>query len=380
MTDTSRKKLACAFYFVVPSLSFGILSSRLPAFKENLVLNNSQVGYLLLALGSATLLGLLCADWLIEKAGAKRVTAYAAASFMALLMCAGFSQSFWQMLLFLALAGLSVGFCDVGMNALGIHLEQAHSMHCLAFLHGCSSLGAVGGALTGFAFASFRLSPCWNFLLVLGPFLIGLPFIFPQTPETEISRQGPKIQSFFQKIPRFLLICGIMSLVCHIVEGSSGEWGSILLTSVKGASQSLGALVFAFFTGGTVVMRLLTDNLRYRISDYHLTLFGSLLGFLSMALVLLSPWPWVCLLGYGLMGVAVGPITPILFSRGGSQPGISPGRASAVVSIFSYAGLLLFPPFFGMLGEAWGLVNALWLIAFFYLCMAAGSVFLKTSR
>lgn len=379
MTEIARKKLACAFYFIVPALSFGMLSSRLPAFREILALSNSEVGSLLLALGGATLLGLLCAAWPIEKIGAKKVAAFSAASLMIMLICASFAQSFWQMFLFLALTGLSVGFCDVGMNALGIHLEQKHNIHCLAFLHACSSLGAVAGALTGYAFALLPLPPFWNFLSVLGIFIIILPFIFPQTPETAISPQGLEIK-FFHNISLFLVLCGIMSLVCHIVEGSSGEWGSILLVSVKGASQSLGALVFAFFTGGTVIIRLLTDDLRYRISDFHLTLIGSLTGFLAMSLVLLSPWPWLCLAGYFLLGLSLGPITPVLFSRAGSQSGVSPGEASAIVSIFSYAGLLLFPPFFGMLGEAWGLVGSLWLIAFFCLCMAAGSVFLKSSR
>lgn len=376
MTDIARKKLACAYYFIVPALSFGALSSRLPAFRKILALNNSDVGSLLLALGAATLLGLLCAAWPIEKIGAKKVTAFSAAMLMIMLICASLAQSFWQMFIFLALTGLAVGFCDVGMNALGIHLEQKNNIHCLSFLHACSSLGAVAGALTGYAFALSPLAPFWNFLFAPGFLLIILPFIFPLTPETAITPQGIEIK-FFHNLTFFLVFCGIMSLVCHTVEGSSGEWGSILLTSVKGASQSLGALVFAFFTGGTVIIRLLTDNLRYRVSDFHLMLIGSLTGFLAMSLVLLAPWPVVCLAGYFLLGLSLGPVTPILFSRAGSQPRVSAAQASAVVSIFSYAGLLLFPPFFGMLGEAWGLVNSLWLIAFFCLCMAAGSVFLK---
>lgn len=377
MSEIQIKKIACSYYFIIPALAFGILSARLPALKQHLSLTDGQVGVLLLGLGLSTLAGLFLADFLIERKGARIVTAIAGLVIMVFISGAAFAASYAQMLLFVIAAGLGVGFCDVGMNALGIYLEQSYKIHCLAFLHACSSIGGVCGALSGFLFASLELSPFWNFVVVLGCFTLLWPVAFRATPGARNSARQVELGVFFRKIPFFLFFCGFMSLLCHIVEGSSGEWGSILLTSVKGASQQTGALVFAAFTGGTVLIRLLTDQLRYRVSDYFLTLTGSLLGFAAMALILLSPWPWLCLCGYALMGLAVGPITPVLFSAGGSLPSVTPGQASAVVSIFSYAGLLLFPPFFGMLGEAWGLVNALWLIAFFCLCMAAGSLALK---
>lgn len=378
MSEILRKKLACSYYFIIPALAFGILSSRLPALKGILSLNDGDVGTLLLGLGLSTLAGLFLADFLIERKGAKIVTALAGLSLMIFISIGAYAASFTQILLFLIAAGLGVGFCDVGMNALGIYLEQAYKIHCLAFLHACSSLGGVCGALSGFIFAALELSPFWNFVIVLGGFTLLWPFAYRDTPVAANSARQVQLGVFLRKIPFFLVFCGFMSLLCHIIEGSSGEWGSILLTSIKGATQQTGALVFAAFTGGTVIIRLMTDQLRYKISDYHLVLIGSLLGFSAMALILLAPQPWLCLCGYALMGLAVGPITPVLFSAAGSLATVTPGQASAVVSIFSYAGLLLFPPFFGMLGQAWGLVNALWLIAFFCLCMAAGSLILKS--
>lgn len=378
MSEILRNKLACSYYFIVPALAFGTLSARLPALKASLTLNDSQIGSLLLGLGISTLVGLFLADFLIERKGARLVTALAALALMIFMSVAAYASSFTQMLLFLIAAGLGVGFCDVGMNALGIYLEQTRNIHCLAFLHACSGIGGVCGSLTGFVFASFGLSPFWNFAVVLGCFTLIWPLAFRETPLA--LNPARQIGLGFRKIPAFLFFCAVMNLLCHIVEGSCGEWGSILLTSIKGASQQTGALVFAAFTGGLVIIRLLTDQLRYRISDYMLVLAGSLFGFGAMALILLSRLPWLCLCGYALLGFAVGPITPVLFSVAGAVPKVTPGEASAVVSIFSYAGLLLFPPFFGMLGQSWGLVNALWLIAFFCLCMACGSLPLKSRQ
>ena len=74
------------------------------------------------------------------------------------------------------------------------------------------------------------------------------------------------------------------------------------------------------------------------------------------------------------MGFA--PIVPILFSRAGKYPGVSPSVASSTMSILSYTGLLVFPPFLGFLGDSIGLDRALWLIAAACLVVWAGSPFL----
>lgn len=367
-----REKLACAYFFILPALAYGILTSRLPSLKIEMTASDGDMGGLLLALGVSTLAGLLAADMFIEYFSARAVAAFSGVCLMIFISCAGYAASYRQMLIFLLFTGLSVGLCDVAMNAVGIFMEQKNDIHCLAFLHACSSIGGAFGAFTGFIFASLEFSPFLNLAVILGLYLLIWPFAFILTPQDQAmsTRAGGKPR--WKKIPLFLYFCGVMSLACHIVEGSVGEWGSILLSGHKGAGQGTAALVFACFTGAMVVSRLFTDNIRYKISDSRLVSFGSAGGFLGMALALLSPWPCLCLAGYAVMGFSVAPITPILFSRGGKIASVTPGQASAVVSVFSYAGLLFFPPFLGMLADDWGLVKALWLVALLCLLMLPG--------
>lgn len=376
-----REKLACAYFFALPAIAYGILTSRLPALKLIVNADDGQIGFTLLALGCSTLAGLLACDFLIERYNARLVTAFAGLLLAGAIIAAGFASSYWELTGFCLLAGIGVGLCDVGMNAQGIFLERKYQIMCLAFLHACSSIGGVMGSLSGSLFADLNLSPFLNFLCILGAYLLLWPFAFKNMAHDKpLQKKGEKKRVWLGPISLFVVICGVLSLICHVVEGASAEWGSVLLYSVKGASQEVAALVFACFTGAMVVCRLCSDRLRRHVSDFYLSFFGSLLGAGGMALILLSPWPWLCLCGYAIMGAGLAPVVPLLFSRAGAVPGVSPGQASAVVSIFSYAGLLFFPPFLGMLGQKLGLASALWIIVALCLCLMFGSRVLRAPR
>ena len=375
-----RRKLACAYFFVAPALMYGVFTSRMPALKAQIAADAEQIGYLLLALGCSTLAGLLASGFLISRFGSRLVTAIACPWFI-LAMCCAASTSTWQaMSAFCILAGIGVGFCDVGMNALGISLEKRTNTLCLAFLHGCSGVGGVVGSLSGSAFAAFEISTFINLTVVLGLFLIAWPLAFNNVDQDYTEKAHISPTYGLRHIAAFVWFCGALSLLCHIVEGTAGEWGSLLLHSVKGATEQQAALVFAFFTGALVLARFCTDPLRLRVSDFSIVFAGSILGAVGMSVALISPWPMICLFGYAIMGAGVAPIVPILFSRAGATPGISAAQASSVVSVFSYAGLLLFPPLLGILAHHYGLTATLWLITGLCILMAICSFPLSKTR
>lgn len=371
MTTLNRQKFACSYYFAAPALAYGLFTSRLPAIRELASIDNAQTGSILLALGLSTLAGLLASNWLIERKGAKRVTVLAGA-----LLCAGIiltclAVSMVHLIICCIFTGLCVGLCDVGMNALGIELERTNNILCLSFLHGVSGIGGVTGSLAGALGAKTGLSPFINALIFLGIFLLLWPWAF-RNLKNDKSVSERRERSRWKNIPVLLFVFGILSLLCHVAEGSVGEWGSILLHSVKGASQDKAALVFAVFTGAMVICRLCGDGLRKKVGDFCLVCGGTIIGLAGMLTVLLSPLANLCLLGYALMGFGLGPVVPVLFSKAGAQPGVSAGQASSIISVFSYSGLLLFPPLIGYVAQIAGLSHALWIIVACLALMLAG--------
>lgn len=371
----TRQRLACAFWFACAGITYGIFTSRMPALKELTGANDGQVGFLLLAFGAASFCGLATARTAIARFGAKKVTTCAVLVFMIALTLGALAFSWLYLALFCILAGLGTGFCDVGMNAQGMMIEKRHNILCMASLHACFSLGGVAGALSGSLFAALELSPFANFAIICAICLVLLPW----SARNAIGGAPEKAAKTSSRghLPKIIYFYGFMSMLCYVSEGSVGEWGSVLLHSVKGASQQQAALVFAAFCVPMVICRFMTDKLRKKAGDFSIVLCGAIICLSGMSTVLLSPWPVLCIAAYFAMGIGFAPVVPILYSRAGKIPGISPGRASSAMSLLSYTGLLVFPPFLGMLGDAIGLGNALWIIAGLCICLAGGSFALR---
>ena len=370
-----RARLAQAYFFAFPGLAYGIFTGRMPALKSQMVADDAQIGLLLLVFGASSFMGLLSSDYSIRKFGAKTITSSAVIIFSLGFLLASLFSSIWLVSFFCVFAGFASGLCDVAMNAQAIGIEQRYGIRSMGFFHACFSLGGVAGALGASLFAAWTLSLFVNFAAIFGLYLCLWP-LFHHWAYSERSQGGAKAKTR-SKVPIFVYICGIMSLCCYVSEGSVGEWGSLLLHSVKGASQQEAALVYAAFSITMVICRFCSDKLRSLFSDFAIVCSGALLGAASMSLVLLAGAPWLCLLGYACMGIGFAPIVPILFSRAGSVPGVSPGRASSAMSTLSYTGLLFFPPFLGTLAQRIGLDNALWIIVGTSLVVACASVLLR---
>lgn len=362
MSPFLRQKAACGYFFAVPGLAYGILTARMPALKAMVAANDSAIGFLLLAFGAASFCGLSLCRFAIDRFGAKNVMGWTSVALSFFLLVASLAFNYWQLLICCLFGGFFSGLCEVAMNAQGMLIEGRYKKLCMSSLHACFSLGGMIGSLSGSLFAWLNLAPAWNFLLVCGGYLCLFKLAFRKLERIDGARSQEKRVAPKSAVPAIIYLYGITSMLCYVSEGSVGEWGSILLHSAKGAPQGQAALVFACFCLSMVVFRFLGDRMRETFGDLLIVVFGGLLGSASMSVVLLSPAPAVCLAAYAVMGVGFAPIVPILFSRAGKTPGVSQAKASSTMSIMSYTGLLVFPPFLGMLGDCIGLDRALWII------------------
>lgn len=380
LSEFAAARAACAYFFLCPGLSYGILTSRLPALKAQTGADDAQIGLALFCLGGASLMGLASSGWLMERWGSHALLRVGSLVLPAAVIACGLALSPLLLGAACLLIGFGMGLVDVAMNTQGIRMEHRYAVSCMAFLHAAYSLGGVIGAATGVVFAGLGWGPAVNAACVLGLYACfrswAVPRLLPDSPLTVEKRDRGSSRASY---PCFVIMCGVMAMIAYAVEGSVAEWGSLLLFSVKGAGESTAASVFAVFSVMTVICRLFGDQLRNLLGDCPLFLCGSALAAGGMALVLFSPHAVVCLAGYALMGIGLSPLVPILFSRAGSHPGISPSRASAIVSVLAYSGLLFFPPLLGFLSHGYGLEKAL-MVAFVCCLLLAGGAFLVKNR
>ncbi len=350
-------------FFFGPGLAYGLFTSRMPPPKVQAGVAESEIGLVLLALGACGLAGLSFAPKLIERFSAKSVLISSNLFFMAGLIAMSFATSFATFAACASLLGLSIGAADVTMNVQGIEVERRYKKRALNTLHAGYNIGAASGAAAGSAFAALELGLDLNFTVPLVIYALMMIWAAPKllvtTPAQAHSIGDAPQKAAKSSIPLIVWACGLLSMFCYISEGTVGEWGSLFLHQEKQAPEAAAALVFAAFSVCSVCCRLIADHLRNAWGDFAVSISGSLLALAGMFIVL-SALSWtVCLAGYALMGVGLAPLVPIAFSRAGQVEGISTARATSLVSLLAYGGLLFAPPLLGVAAERYTLSVAL---------------------
>ena len=358
-------RLACMFYFMAPGLAYGLVTSRMPALKNMTGATEGELGIILLCFGLSALIGLAFAPRLIAKISAKTTLLASSLACMVFVVLVPFSSSVWFFGIAMALLGICMGLCDVTMNVQGVEVERAYKKSSMNILHAGYNIGAAAAACAGSIFAATNFDVWVNFVLpvaiMAGMLWWAEPRLVTENLEKpERSESSPLVSVEPKKrLPFLVWVCGLLCVCCYVSEGSVGEWGSLYLHQKKAAPESIAALVFAGFSICSLMCRLVADRLRNNFGDFLVSTAGATLALAGMLTVLSSSSWSICLIGYAMMGLGQAPIVPIAFSRAGAIKGVSTARATSLVSLLAYAGLLFAPPAFGLSAEHFGLHTAL---------------------
>lgn len=358
-------RLACMFYFMAPGLAYGLVTSRMPALKNMTGATEGELGIILLCFGLSALIGLAFAPRLIAKISAKTTLLASSLACMVFVVLVSFSSSAWFFGIAMALLGICMGLCDVTMNVQGVEVERAYKKSSMNILHAGYNIGAAAAACAGSIFAATNFGVWVNFVLpvaiMAGMLWWAEPRLVTENLEKpERSESSPLVSVEPKKrLPFLVWVCGLLCVCCYVSEGSVGEWGSLYLHQEKAAPESIAALVFAGFSICSLMCRLVADRLRNNFGDFLVSTAGATLALAGMLTVLSSSSWSICLIGYAMMGLGQAPIVPIAFSRAGAIKGVSTARATSLVSLLAYAGLLFAPPAFGLSAEHFGLHTAL---------------------
>ena len=358
-------RLACMFYFMAPGLAYGLVTSRMPALKNMTGATEGELGIILLCFGLSALIGLAFAPRLIAKISAKTTLLASSLACMVFVVLVSFSSSVWFFGIAMALLGICMGLCDVTMNVQGVEVERAYKKSSMNILHAGYNIGAAAAACAGSIFAATNFGVWVNFVLTVA-IMAGMlwwaePRLVTENLEKpERSESSPLVSVEPKKrLPFLVWVCGLLCVCCYVSEGSVGEWGSLYLHQEKAAPESIAALVFAGFSICSLMCRLVADRLRNNFGDFLVSTAGATLALAGMLTVLSSSSWSICLICYAMMGLGQAPIVPIAFSRAGAIKGVSTARATSLVSLLAYAGLLFAPPAFGLSAEHFGLHTAL---------------------
>ena len=356
--------------FFLNGTVFGVWATQIPVIKDHLDLSPGVVGLALLCLAAGALTAMIGTGALLSRVGSAPAVRVTALFFCLLLPLPALMPDVVALCATLFLFGAAGGTMDVAMNAHGALVERHLGRPIMSSLHGMWSLGGLFGAGGGGLLLQLLPPVAQSGLIagaVLALFLAVQSRLLPSSADTSAEPSGLALPG------RDTLLLGLLTFLAFMSEGAILDWSAIYLREDLGGAATVAALGFAVFSGAMAVGRFCGDRLRQRFGGVTLVRTGAMLAFAGLALALLGGGPVVAVVGFGLTGIGLSNVVPVLFSAAGSGDEGSAASSIAAVATLGYAGVLTGPALLGFVAEASTVGFSFTLVAVLALVIALAS-------
>jgi len=370
--------------FSLCGLALASWVSRLPAVRDELGASTLDMGVLIFGLSFGSILGLLGSSHIIARIGARTTLRWGFTIAPIGLAIAGVaatvSPNFVVIFIGLAVFGASFSMSDVAMNVSGAANERALGRAIMPIYHAFFSFGTIAGAALG-ALAEVLDVPIAlhiGFVALVIVVLGQLSIRFLQDENFVVDGDEPVADDDHSKSwrgrlsiwrdPRTLLI-GVIVLGMAFAEGSANDWLTLAMVDGHDVSGTVGALMFGVFVTAMTVGRLSGVFLLDRFGRVPVLRGSAVLAMIGLLIVIFGPSAEIAVVGIVLWGLGSSLGFPVGMSAAADDPKTAAARVSAVATI-GYCAFLVGPPIIGVLGEHFGILNALLVVL--VLVIAAG--------
>ena len=358
LTATAPARLATRLAFFTAGFSMGCCAPLFPYIKANVGADEGQFGLLLLCVGLGAIVAMPITGGVATRYGARSMVLLGGISLAALMALLAVAGSFAVLAVILFLYGASMGTLDVSMNIHGVEVEAREKRSLMSGFHAQFSIGGfVGAALTTALLSlgvAFEITILVGAAVALGAITVASSRLLPVSggePEPFVFPKG------------VVLLIAFLAAIAFLIEGAVLDWGALLIVDLDILAVENAGMGFILFSIAMVLARLTGDVIVNALGEFITLVAGSLLTICGVALILLSPWFWLALSGFILIGLGAANIVPVLFSIAGRQKIMPAGLAIASVTTTGYAGVLLGPTLVGFVAHQTSLATAFWLLA-----------------
>jgi fucose permease len=341
-------RIACGTIFFVNGACFASWVVRIPAVQRRFALDAGTLGLVLLALAGGGLLATPAAAALVARWGARAMTRAAALIFSVLVAPPGLASSVTMLTLALVALGAANGTLNVAMNAQAAEIERRYGRPIMSSFHALFSLGGLVGAAVGGVVAERGVGPAAH---LAGAALVAVVVTFVAGLRLLPSRANVGANIRFTRPTRALLVLGVVIVCCAFSEGAMDDWSTIFLRDVAGARPGAAAAGFAAFSLTMAAGRFAGDWTVARLGVRRQLCAGGLTAAAGVVLAVAVATPWAGIVGFGLVGVGLSTLYPIVVSAAGRMPGADSGTAIAAVTGMGGLGFLAGPPLIGLLAD-----------------------------
>ena len=390
--DVRPATLATYAAFIASGIGLATWLARIPQIRDQLRLDPSELGLVLLAVSAGAVLALPLAGPLVARIGSRRTVAGTAVLFGAGLavVAVGTTVGVAPVAAGLFVLGFATGGWDVAMNVQGTVVERALGRSIMPRFHAGFSLGTVVGSLVSAAMVAAHVPVAVHLAAVAVLVAAVVPVVARRfvadrdEPDRERpdrdgpDRDGPDRDGPDRDGPdrdrvrrpggafgawreRRTVLLGFFVLAFTFAEGAGNDWISVAAIDGHGVPPSVATLAFAGFLAAMTVGRWFGPALLDRYGRVPVVRALALAGAVGAALFVFAPTP-LAFLGTLLWGVGIALGFPVGMSAAADDPSSAAARVGVISSI-GYCAFLAGPPAIGFLGEQVTVLRALVTVA-----------------
>lgn len=365
--------------FLAMNFMLGGWLSRLPGLQTALDLGERELGTALLGLPLGALLGNYLSGHILKRmrTGQLAIWGIQMVISFAILLC--FAFNWYTLLLGLFLVGIADGCTNVAMNTAADVIERNEGANLMSACHGMFSIGGFLGALAG-GLGAYLGIVLWLQLFLQAILITAMIWYYHRHVyyvQARIDADEGSGGSLSLPKKKQLILPALIGFCIMVGEGGVSDWSPIFLKKVQGSSAFMAALAYGGFSLTMAIGRFSGDRIRKIIAPRLLLVGGAGLGVAGLLVALISPWPWLSVIGFSITGLGFANAVPVLFSMAATITPNRPDRGIAFLANTAVVGFLLAPPGIGFLAEAYSLTFALSILAVLSTLAAIGSWLLR---
>jgi MFS family permease len=355
----SRARRSTFAIFALNGFLLGMWVVNIPEIRERTGASTAVLGYLLLLLGGAALVGMQAGGRLIDRFGSRVVVVVASLALSVFLVGPGLATNTAGLAVALGLLGVFNGVIDVAQNAQAVEVEREYGRPIISGFHAFFSLGGLLASLIGGVLIALdtdvRLTLAGAGVLGVLVTLVARSALLPPSPATTREAGAPRVHAPWTLR---VVILSLLAFMLLLSEGVAYDWSTVHLHDSLGASKTVAAWAFGAFSVTMTLVRLIADRVVARIGAAAYVQRAALVGAFGLLGAALAPNAALAIVAWAVFGVGLAGCVPQFFSAAGNIDPAAAGTYLARVTGTGYLGLLAGPAIIGILTNWMSLTTA----------------------
>jgi MFS family permease len=373
--ELRRARFATSTIFAVHGAVTGTFAARVPWVADHVGTGAGGLGLALLMPGVGALLAMPVSGRLAHRFDLRLLIRVMIVCWAAALMLPALPTSLPLLCVALIVYGATAGLADVAMNAHAVVVEEKYEKSIMSGFHGWWSVGGLVGSAGGALAARHDVGAPLHFALTTVVLIIASAavsfWLLAHRPEPSLEEPPA-----FALPSKAVLPIGLIGLCAVFAEGASLDWSAVYVRDLLHHPASTAAATVSIFSICMAAARFGGDWAVRRLGAVNAVRLSGVIATLGALIVVLTKPVALVLAGFGLLGIGIAVVIPLVFAAAGRLPG-HPGRNIAGVAGIAYGSGLIAPGVIGGIAHVSSLTVSFAVIVGLVAIMGAGATVLR---